>query len=136
MEVASEPSWRTAVMSSFMSCRLHESPATRAKAPALRAHMVGTGLGCALGSARQVLWAGASKCYSVSGVNAHLTALDLMLLASSMAVLDRVFIHGLRMACPQAVPAFPSGGRPPQRRRRPFVTALAEFPRDAELHNP
>ena len=54
MEVASEPSWLTAAMSSFIGFSSIWSPATRAKAPALRAHMVGTRLGCALGSARQV----------------------------------------------------------------------------------
>jgi hypothetical protein len=92
------------------------SPATRAKAPALRAHMVRVGLGNALGSARQVQWAAVSKCYSGSGVCAHLTALNLMLLVSSTAVFDRVFTHGLRVACPWAAPAFPSDGRPPRRR--------------------
>ena len=50
-----------------------------------------------------------------------------------MADFDRVFTHGLRMPCPPAAPAFPSDGRPPQRRLRPFVTVLEEYPRDAEI---
>jgi hypothetical protein len=51
-------------------------------------------------------WARLDKCseqqsengYSRSGVGAHLTALDLMLLASGMGDFDRAFTHGLRMA--------------------------------------
>ena len=120
-------------VSCFIGCSSVRSPATRAKAPGLRAHMVRMGLGDALGSARQVHWAAVSKCYSGSGVCAHRTTLDLMLLASSTAVLDRFFTHGLRVACPWAVPAFPSDGRPLRRRHRPFVTALQEYSMMEEL---
>ena len=67
--------------------------------------MARVGLGDALGSAQHVQWAAVSKCYSGPGVCAHLTALDLMLLVSSMAVFNRVvFTHGLRVACPWAAP--------------------------------
>jgi hypothetical protein len=53
-----------------------------AVAPALRAHMMGTALGGALGSVQYMLWAAVSKCYARSAVGAHLGALILMLLTS------------------------------------------------------
>ena len=52
-------------------------------APALTAHMVGTVLGDAFGSVRQVQWAAVRKCYTASGVCAHLAALILRLLGTA-----------------------------------------------------
>ena len=56
----------------FMSCRLIWSPATMAKAAAIDAHTVGVGLSGASATVRQLQWAAWWKCYSVSGIGAHL----------------------------------------------------------------
>ena len=65
----------TVAVSTFTSCSSVGSPATMTVTATFRAHMMGTTLGGALRSVRQVQWAAVSRCYARAGVNAHLGAL-------------------------------------------------------------
>jgi hypothetical protein len=104
-------SWRPSSMRWSISCM--RSTATVLIAPVLTAYMVGTMLGDAFGSVRQVQWAAASFCYTFVGVDAHLGAFMLRLLGTATTNRDRSFTHSLRKACSQAAPATPRAtGRP------------------------
>ena len=70
-EVVSEPLLQTAVDEWLMRCSSTRSTTTMADRHMMRAHMVGTALGDALGSVRQVHWAAESKCYARSGIGAY-----------------------------------------------------------------
>ena len=118
------------------SCCQVGSPATMAKAAAMRSHMVRTALGRALDPVRQVLWAAVWKCYTRSGVNAHLGELILMLLDTGKSNLDRSFAHGLRAACAGAAPALLGDGRPPPGRRRPLLRSRGETKKVGRNGNP
>jgi hypothetical protein len=93
-----------------MSYITDTSPAATAIEPVMRAHMLGAALSAAFSVMQQEQRVASCKCYGRSGRLRTPGALILVPIASATADQRESFTHGLRMACPRAVPALADDG--------------------------